>query len=342
MSNKNILFLPIGNSEEENRSIFRSLLLKLKMPFKKGSRIGIKLHWGERGNISHLPPFYAREMVDYLKGLGVSPFIFDTTVLYSGGRRTGGDSLKTAEANGFSASYLGCPTEIADGMDGWNTVELPGFRHFKSVQVANIFDKTDGFVILSHFKGHMVTGFGGAIKNLSMGFASRSQKQRMHADAHPVLKVSKCTQCGLCVEVCPTGAAQFSEEGAPTYDLKTCVGCAQCIGACPDEALKIFWNIDNRVFQERVVETAAAVWKKIEARAVLVNVLANISVECDCFPGPNPRIAPDMGFVGGYHPVTIDQYSLYKVGTEPFEKGHPGLSWRHQFVYAREINFINT
>jgi uncharacterized Fe-S center protein len=339
-SDKDVLFHSAGQSEEANSTVFRSMLSKLETPFRKGDRIGIKLHWGERGNLSHLPPSYAQDVVQHLKNLSVNPFVFDTTVLYSGGRRTGEDSLNTAAEHGYSEAYLDCPVVIADGMDGRKTVDLPGFKHFKTIQVADIFDSTDGFFILSHFKGHMVTGFGGAIKNLSMGFASRAQKQRMHADAHPVLNASKCTRCGLCTQVCPTGAAQFGDMGDPVYDLETCIGCAQCIGVCSEEALRIFWNIDNRVFLERVIETAAAVWNKIKDRTVLINVLLNISVECDCFPGHNPLIAPDIGFVGGYHPVMVDHDSLVKVGKEPFEKAHPGLVWNHQFNYAKEISFI--
>ena len=136
------------------------------------------------------------------------------TVLYSGGRRTAADSLKTAAEHGFTEDYLGCPILIGDGADGRDVLEIPaGFRHFPAVQVASVIHKAEGFVIFSHFKGHLESSFGGAIKNLSMGFASRAQKQRMHADAHPVLNPSRCTRCGLCVEVCPAGAARMSPAG---------------------------------------------------------------------------------------------------------------------------------
>ncbi|NLA40848.1 MAG: DUF362 domain-containing protein [Smithella sp.] len=64
--------------------------------FDAGDRVGIKLHWGERGNKGYLPPDYAREIVAWLRAGKIEPFIFDTTVLYSGGRRTAADSLKTA------------------------------------------------------------------------------------------------------------------------------------------------------------------------------------------------------------------------------------------------------
>jgi hypothetical protein len=272
--------------------------------------------------------------------LGARPFVFDTTVLYSGSRRTGEDSLKTAAGHGYSETALGCPVIIGDGMDGRDTIDIPAdYRHFITVQTARIFDRAEAFVIFSHFKGHMASGFGGAIKNLSMGFASRAQKQRMHADARPKIKKKKCTQCGLCVEVCPTGAASFADDDYPVYDMGICIGCAQCIGLCPELALQIMWNADDQVFQEKLVETAAAVWRKIKGRTILINALLNIASECDCLPGRHPLIAPDAGFIGGYNPVTLDEESVRRVGKTCFDAAHAHAGWRRQFSYSREIGF---
>ena len=82
----------------------------------------------------------------------------------------------------------------------------------------------------------------------------------------------------------------ISEPDYPEYDLKKCIGCAQCIAMCPELALQIFWNSDMTVFQEKLVETAAAVWKKIQEKTIVINALLNITVECDCLPGKNPVI----------------------------------------------------
>jgi len=173
-----------------------------------------------------------------------------------------------------------------------------------------------------------------------MGFASRAQKQRMHSDYHPVLNKKKCTRCGVCVEICPTKAASMTEPGYPQYDLKKCIGCAQCIAMCRESALKIFWDSDIKIFQEKLVETAAAVWKKIQGKTVVINALLNITAECDCLPGKNPIIGRDHGFIGGDHPVKVDAESLKMTGAEIFEKVHPGIPWQRQFSYAREIGFI--
>jgi uncharacterized Fe-S center protein len=320
--------------------MLRRLLEGTTKPFTPGDTVGIKIHWGEKGNKGFLSPLYTREIVSWLLESGINPFVFDTTVLYSGGRRTGKDSLKTAADHGFTKTALGCPVLIGDGMDGRDIVEITsGYRHFPTVQVAGIVRKADGFVIFSHFKGHMESAFGGAIKNISMGFSSRAQKQRMHADAHPRLIKSKCTRCGVCADVCPTGAAALPPEGEPIYDLKTCIGCSQCIALCPQMALKIIWDTDVKVFQERLVETAAALWKEIGGKTLVINALLNITSECDCLEGKHPIIAKDYGFIGGSHPLTVDEASIRQIGAEPFDRAHPGLPWPRQFEFAREIGF---
>jgi uncharacterized Fe-S center protein len=338
---QDFIYQPGEGLGESSVQALQTLLARLSHSFKKGDRVGVKLHWGENGNHSFLPPVFAKEIVQWLLKLGAHPFVFDTTVLYSGSRRTGEDSLKTAAGHGYSKDALGCLVIIADGMDGRDTIDIPaGYQHFKTVQAASVFDRAEGFVIFSHFQGHMASGFGGAIKNLSMGFASRAQKQRMHADARPKLKKKKCTKCGLCVEVCPTGAALFADDDYPVYDMGICIGCAQCIGLCPELALEICWDMDDRVFQEKLVETAAAVWRKIKGRTIVINALLNIASECDCLPGHHPMIAADAGFIGGYNPVTVDEESVRRIGEACFDTAHPQAGWRRQFNYSREIGFV--
>lgn len=334
------LFFQTNGSMEGSVASLRSLLAGLEQPFSGGDAIGVKLHWGERGNRSFLPPVYAREVVQWLCGHGKKPFVFDTTVLYSGGRRTGKDTLATATEHEYTEEFLGCPVVVADGVDGRDVIDIPAeFKHFDTVQVASVVEKAHGFVIFSHFKGHMGSGFAGAIKNISMGFASRAQKQRMHSDVHPVLGRQKCTRCGICVEVCPTGAAQLVDDEYPTYDLERCIGCAQCIAQCPEVALQIFWGTDPKDFQEKLVETAAAVWQYIKNRTVLVNALLNITVDCDCLPGEAQVMTSDSGFLGGYHPVSVDAESLERVGANLFTKAHPNVPWQRQFEHAQEIGF---
>lgn len=335
-----ILFSKVQESEQDTAAPLKSLLAKMRHPFSKGDSVGVKLHWGERGNHSYLPPVYAREIVRWLQDSGALPFVFDTTVLYSGGRHSGKDSLETAAEHGYTEEFLGCEVVIGDGLEGNEVVDIPcDLKHFPTVQAGAAIERAAGFVIFSHFKGHLAAGFGGAIKNLSMGFASRAQKQRMHADAYPSLIEKRCTRCGVCATVCPTGAAQISGDALPTYDLDRCIGCAQCIALCPVMALKIFFSGDSSVFQEKLVETAAAVWKCIGKKTVLINALVRITADCDCMPGKAEIISPDSGFIGGYHPVSIDHASLQRLGEGLISRTHPNIPWQRQFEFAREIGF---
>jgi len=334
------LFQKTDGTQQGTISSLHALLESIDPPFMQGNSIGIKLHWGEKGNKSYLDPAYIHEVVRWLTTKGCKPFIFDTTVLYSGGRRTGKDSLETATRHGYTEGFLGCPVVIADGMDGRDVIDIPaGYKRFKTAQVASLASKTDGFIIFSHFKAHLAAGFGGAIKNISMGFASRAQKQRMHADVKPILSQKNCTRCGICTEVCPTGAARIIEGEFPSYDLDVCIGCAQCIAQCPEMALRILWGGDHEAFQEKLVETAAAVWRIIGKKTVLINALIKISADCDCLPGKIDIIADDIGFLAADHPVAIDAESVSRLGEETITKAHPYLPWQRQFSYAREIGF---
>jgi uncharacterized Fe-S center protein len=337
----NILFSKIQKPQQDAAlAALKDLLTKVEHPFQEGDSVGIKLHWGERGNHSYLPPDYAREIVRWLHEKGVKPFVFDTTVLYSGGRRKGKDSLETAAEHGYTKEFLGCEVVIADGLEGDDVIDIPcDLKHFSTVQVASVIEKAQGFLIFSHFKGHLGAGFGGAIKNISMGFASRAQKQRMHADVFPSLIEKKCTRCGVCVDVCPTGAAQMTGDEFPTYDLDVCIGCAQCIAMCPVMALKIRFSSNSMMFQEKLVETAAALWKRISDRTIFINALLNITPNCDCQAGKEEVIHPDIGFIGGYHPVVIDRESLREIGEDLITGTHPRVPWQRQFEFAKEIGF---
>jgi len=338
--NKTVQFQKCSAAHESRLLALKTVLEKTQKPFKSGDSIGIKLHWGERGNENYLSPIYAREIAQWLRACGIKPFVVDTTVLYSGGRRDGQESLNTAAKHGFTEDFLGCEVIIGDGLDGKSIIELPGgFKHFKTVQTGKVVQDADGFVIFSHFKGHMEAAFGGSIKNTSMGFASRAQKQRMHADAKPKLNQDKCIKCGECVEVCPTGAATMTENNYPVYDLIKCIGCAQCIALCPETALKIRWDTDIKVFQEKLVETAAAVWKVIQNKTVVINALIDIVAECDCLPGNHHKIAKDKGFISSYHPVLADAESIKLIGADPIDQAHPHIPWQRQFEYAKEIGF---
>lgn len=331
-----VFFAP-SRKKNEHFVALKKILSALEPKFSKNSLVGIKVHWGERGNRTFLEPEYAKLIANWVENAGGKPFVFDTTVLYSGGRRNAIDSLMTALEHKYTAEYLGCPVVIADGLDGKDIVSIDaGYKHFKSVEVARVIEYADAFVIFSHLTGHVESGVGACIKNISMGFSSRAQKQRIHSDAHPVLKEQRCVKCGTCADVCPAGAVDFRAGNYPLFDLRKCIGCAQCIAMCPSVALKIFWETDHKDFQEKLVETASAVWRIIRDKSVLVNAGIKITGECDCMSTELSVILDDIGFWAGYDPVAVD-WAAFEPIAQKIDELYPHLPWRWGLEYAEKI-----
>ena len=136
----------------------------------EGKFVAIKMHFGEMGNISYLRPNYARAVVDVVKELGGKPFLTDCNTLYPGSRKNALEHLYCAWENGFTPLTVGCPILIGDGLKGTDDVEVPveGGEYVEKAKIGRAVMDADVFISLNHFKGHEMTGFGGAIKNIGM------------------------------------------------------------------------------------------------------------------------------------------------------------------------------
>ncbi|MBD5553311.1 MAG: DUF362 domain-containing protein, partial [Desulfovibrio sp.] len=169
--------------------------LNLKRVVKRNDLCGVKLHFGEYGNDGYINPAFVRRVVDKIKNAGAKPFLTDTCTLYSGMRHNAVDHLNVATLHGFTPAVVGAPVIIADGLFGTNDMPVEIDRkHFKEVMVADGIRRAPALVVLSHFKGHEMAGFGGAIKNLAMGGASVQGKRAQHA-THVQIDESKCIVC---------------------------------------------------------------------------------------------------------------------------------------------------
>ena len=144
--------------------------------------VAIKIHFGEPGNLSFLRPNFAKVVADKVTSLGGRPFLTDCNTLYVGRRKHALEHLAAAQENGFSPLSTGCQMIIADGLKGTDEMEVPleGCDHFQSAFIGRAIMDADIFISLTHFKGHELTGFGGAIKNIGMGCGSRAGKMAMH------------------------------------------------------------------------------------------------------------------------------------------------------------------
>jgi uncharacterized protein len=276
---------------------------------KKDDLMAIKLHFGERGNDSFINPVFVRQVVDKVKTGGGKPYLTDTNTLYSGSRHNAVDHLLTALEHGFDYTVAGAPLIIADGLRSENIMEVEiNKKHFAKVKLAKDFVSADGAIVLSHFKGHEMAGFGGAIKNLAMGGAPAIGKKEQH-DTHMTVNRDTCVGCGQCASVCPEKAISVVAKKA-TIVASQCIGCGECLTVCPVKAIGMRHSTDFSNFIERLTEYGYGMASVHKGRIGYINFLLNITPDCDCVPWSDAPIVPDIGFLASTDPVAIDQASF--------------------------------
>ncbi len=320
--------------------------------------VAVKTHFGERGNSAFPRPIYVRPLVDLIKAGGGKPFLAETATLYTGSRSNAPDHIETAFRHGFGPEVTGAPVFICDGLTGRDhrMVKVPG-RHHTEVSVAAGIHEADALVVLSHFKGHEVTGFGGAIKNLGMGCCSRSAKLAMHTSIRPSVLEKTCLRCGRCFAWCSVGAiGQKKPDGPVTIDPANCRGCGECLVSCRVGAIRINWSEDTRGVTEKMVEHALGVHAPKAGAAFYVNILTDIVPLCDCYGFTDAPVVPDIGFAASTDPVALDAACLDLVeaqvglahsvlgktvpaGTSKLALVHPELQIRAQLEHAAAIGF---
>lgn len=286
--------------------------------FKENMSVAVKIHFGEKGSTGYVHPTFVRALVDHLKDRKCQPFLTDTNTLYKGPRSKGVPHYELAIQNGFSYSVVNAPIFIADGIKSTSVAELPaGPKYFKSVKIGKTIVEADALISVNHMKGHRLTGFGGAIKNLSMGCSSRATKQRMHADMKPTLvSEQKCIGCGRCVAICPVNAIRL-HDGIAHFDIDKCVGCAECLSICPEYAIKILWEGSSTSVQEKMAEVALAVVKHFKTKILHLNFLLNITPDCDCIKWTDTPVVQNIGILASIDPVAIDQASIDLIKKAP-------------------------
>jgi uncharacterized protein len=275
----------------------------------------IKVHFGERGTDAFINPVFVRQVVDKVKALGARPFVTDTNTLYGGGRSNSADHIVTAIEHGFDYSVLGAPVIIADGLcsQNFSQVGIEG-KHFQSVKIAGDIAAADSLIVLSHFKGHLLSGFGGAIKNLAMGCAPAIGKAEQHS-TRPIIFPNLCIGCGECANTCPSSAIAV-ETKILSIDLNACKGCGECLRACPVHAIDFDWMVQVPPFLERMAEYAMGPVRGKQGKLGFINFLLNITPDCDCLPWSDAPIVSDIGILASTDPVAIDHASYDLVNSQ--------------------------
>lgn len=295
----------IGHSRQEKlqRLLTRAGMDKIDFD---GKFVAIKIHFGEPGNLAYLRANYAKTVVDYIKARGGKPFLTDCNTLYPGRRKNALEHLETAWENGFTPLSAGCPVIIADGLKGTDETLVPvhnGVR-VKEAKIGHAIMDADIIVSLNHFKGHEMTGFGGALKNLGMGCGSRAGKMEQHNQGKPTVNEALCRNCKLCARQCAQSAISY-DTGKAHIDHNKCVGCGRCIGGCNFDAIHNTESVSATDLNYKMAEYAQAVC--YGRPQFHISLAMDISPNCDCHGENDVPILPDVGMFASADPVAIDQ-----------------------------------
>ena len=326
----------------------------LSKSVKARDLVAVKLHFGELGNTAFIRPVYLRKIVESIKEIGGVPFLTDCNTLYTGTRCDSPHHITTAIQNGFAYPVVEAPIIIADGLRGKSeTAVTINQKRFKRVYIGSDIVNADSLLSAAHFKCHELSGFGGTLKNLGMGCASRKGKLAQHSILSPKVKRKRCLGCGDCLDHCPRKALSMVEKKA-AIDPKKCISCGECILRCPNEAIQIRWNKSIPVFMENIVEYTMGVLKGKKDKSLFLNFITDVSPACDCEDFNDAPIVRDIGITASKDPVAIDQASVDLVNHEHALQGsclkenlnpgedkirgvYPQVDWTIQLDYAESL-----
>jgi uncharacterized Fe-S center protein len=293
----------MGEKNRMTKVIFFTDITKLPDAFTffslenfAGKKVPVKLHMGEKNNPYFVKPDLVKDVIVELKKAHADPFLLDTTVAYHGSRHTKIEYQNLAKLHGFTRKNVGCDVLIDD-------TGVPTVVKDRTYEVADHLKQSTHIFALSHVKGHIQSGMGGAIKNFGMGGVTKETKIRIHDSSYPVYQKDACTYCGVCAEVCPFHAIKVDDE-IWDYNEQKCFGCGACVDSCPSNAL---------TYQDADLQFLLACSAKacVQEKTVLyLNELKRIAKGCDCDPNAGPIICPDIGYLLSDDPVAIDKASL--------------------------------
>ena len=274
-------------SKKFNENFLIKLKNELRERFKDCRKIAIKIHFGEPGNEFAFKPEQIKPICDLLKELKIDYFLYDSPVAYG-------------EERGNSDSYKKFAIE-----KGWERLgEIKTDDDFILVkgkkmdyEVCRSLSEADGVLVVTHFKGHVCCGFGGAIKNLGMGALTKKTKSDIHSGGKPEI-IGECRQCKECEKSCPLNSLKVLEK--PVIGL--CYGCSNCVYACPYKVLKPKLDF----FDVLLAEGASSAQSKFK-KTYYITYLINITKKCDCEQNPGDKIAEDAGYLAGDDGVAIDK-----------------------------------
>ncbi|GFO70013.1 4Fe-4S ferredoxin [Geomonas limicola] len=320
----------------------------------KGDLTAVKVHFGEKGNHAFVRPIFVRRVVDEIKAKGGIPFLTDSSTLYPGERKEAASALVCAIENGFAYAVVGAPLIMSDGLRGHTAVDVPiEGELLKSVSIGTEIVEAHALIAVSHFKCHELTGFGGTLKNLGMGCASRTGKMQQHSTVAPKVAEKFCNGCSICLKSCAHEAISIL-EGKARIDPEACVGCSRCITACLQKAINIQWNESASLVMRKMAEYALGSVAGKREKTLYLNFITQVSPACDCYGHADAPIVNDIGICASTDPVALDQAcadlvnnargnentalsSGHEPGGDKFRGVHPEIDWEVQLEHAEKI-----
>ncbi|MCP2604797.1 DUF362 domain-containing protein [Candidatus Aminicenantes bacterium AH-873-B07] len=340
----------IQTAREENVKVIsekaKKIFIKsgLADSIEGSSFVALKIHFGEKNNKGYIKPEWLQGIISLIREKTIYAFFTDTNTLYRGNRAEALSHLKIAQEHGFSLELTGIPVIIADGLLGrdYQEVEI-NQKHFSKVKIARAIFDSDFFLGLSHITGHILTGFGGTIKNISMGCASKTGKLEQHSDIKPNINTYKCNGCKLCILICPVEAIFLKDDKAKIYEEK-CIGCGECLAVCRQGAVRINWDESSVRVQEKMAEYALGILQT-KKKFGFINFILKTTKDCDCLAKDQSPIIEDIGILASNDPIAVDKASVdlinEKAGEDLFKKIYPQIDWKVQLEYGAKIGVGN-
>ncbi len=243
--------------------------------FSAKGKVGVKIHSGEPGGHNFLQPDFIKPVVDHVHGT-----LVECNTAYEGRRNTTEKHLKAIKEHGFTKI---APVDIMDS-EGELVLEIPGGLQIKKNFVGSHLKNYDSLVVLSHFKGHQMGGFGGALKNISIGIASSHGKAYIHGAGDP----------------------------------------------------SRLWDCEQNKFLESMADACKSIVEYRKGAIAYVNVMKNLSIDCDCNNHPAAPEMADIGILASLDPVALDSACVDLVYASK-DKGKASLIKRMESLNAVHI-----
>ena len=251
-------------------------------------KVAVKLHSGEKGNQNYIKPEFVKAIVEKVNGT-----VVECNTAYDGARDTTQKHKQLMEEHGWTKYF---DVDIMDA-EGEKILEIPNGKIIQKDYVGKNIDNYDSMLVLSHFKGHPMGGYGGALKQLSIGIASGKGKRYIHC---------------------------AGKENGSYEDM---------------------FQTDQIKFLEAMADSASAVHNMFKGRIVYINVMCNLSVDCDCCATAEDPCMKDIGILASLDPIAIDQacidliYNSEDSGRDHFVERVESRHGVHTIEAASELGF---